>query len=81
MGDSLQLKWSPDDWGAVTVSDAGQIFDLVGGTRPTAVLAYREITVAERVFVNGVYRLFSEGPGGAADDHSVGESYGVLAHW
>jgi len=54
---------------------------LVDGSRPNAVFEYRAITAPERAFINGVYRLFSEDPGSAGQDHSIGEAYGALKHW
>jgi hypothetical protein len=81
LGDSLRLKWSADEWGNVTLNDASQVFELVDGNRPTAVFQYREITISERAFINGVYRLFSEDPGAAGQDHAIGEAYGALKQW
>jgi hypothetical protein len=81
LGDSLLLKWSAEDWGNVTLSDASQLFELVDGGHPNAVFAYREITTSERAFINGVYRQFSEDPGPAGQDHSISEAYGALKHW
>jgi hypothetical protein len=80
-GDGLRLQLDPTAWGAVTIQDAAQIFDLVDGKHPNAVLEYREITDPERTLINGVYNLFSEEPGAAGQEHAVAEAYGALEHW
>ncbi|MHB1459639.1 MAG: hypothetical protein ACYC0V_22230, partial [Armatimonadota bacterium] len=81
LGDSLLLKWSASDLGNVTLNDASQVFELVDNSHPNAVFAYRAITVPEHAFINGVYRLFSEDPGSAGQDHGIVEAYGALKHW
>lgn len=80
-GDGLRIKHDPGAWGAVTVQAAGQVFELVDGQHPNAVLEYREITDAEQELINSIFNLFSEEAGAAGQNHTIAEAYGALQQW
>ena len=80
-GDGLRFQLEPADLGSVTIQEADQVFELVNGKHPNAVVEYRAITAPERALINEIYRLFSEEPGAAGQDHAVSDAYAALASW
>jgi energy-coupling factor transporter ATP-binding protein EcfA2 len=80
-GDSVRLKKEQTEIGDIEIKDFDVIYDLIEGNYPNAVLVYRQISRAERDFLNQLFDLFSLGTPQKIGDRSVFETYNSLKLW
>lgn len=80
-GDELRLQLQPGQVGYATMNDANLIVQMVDGKHPNAIFERQPISAEERALINDVYRLFSDEPGAAGENHTVREAYDVLRNW
>ena len=80
-GDSVRLKKEQTEIGDIEIKDFDVIYDLIEGNYPNAVLVYRQISRAERDFLNQLFDLFSLGTPQKIGDKSVFETYNSLKLW
>lgn len=80
-GDSVRLRKEQTEIGDIEIKDFDVIYSLIEGNYPNAVLVYRQISRAEREFLNRLFDLFSLGTPQKIGDRSVLETYLALEIW
>jgi hypothetical protein len=80
-GDSVRLKKEETEIGDIEIKDFDVIHSLIQGDYPNAVLVYRQISKAEREFLNKLFDVFSKETLQKVGDRSVFETYDSLKLW
>ena len=80
-GDSVRLKRAETEIGDIEVKDFEQIYSLIEGNYPNAVLVYRQISREEKDYLNKLFDLFSSDQPQKIADRLVGETYNSIKLW
>lgn len=80
-GDSVRLKRAETEIGDIEVKDFEQIYSLIENNYPNAVLVYRQISKAEKDYLNRLFDLFSPDQPQRIGDRFVGETYNCVKQW
>ncbi len=80
-GDSIRLKRAETEIGDIEVKDFDQIYGLIENNYPNAVLVYRQISKAEKEYLNKLFDLFNPDQPQKIGDRFVGETYNCIKLW
>ena len=80
-GDSVRLKRAETEIGDIEVKEFDQIYDLIENNYPNAVLVYRQISKAEKEYLNKLFDLFNADQPQKIGDRFVGETYNCIKLW
>ena len=80
-GDSVRLKRAETEIGDIEVKDFEQVYSLIENNYPNAVLVYRQISPAEKDYLNKLFDLFSPDQPQKIGDRFVGETYNCIKLW